>query len=83
MYTKIKNKTLSMYVRLSVENIKTNFRAIMVNVFHFGLIIYRKVKLIHFDCCNDHLNKALIDQKHVYVYGLFRTGWMRGFFFKF
>ena len=26
-----------------------------------------------------HLNKALIDQKHVYVYCLFGTGWMRGF----
>ena len=24
-------------------------------------------KLIQFDCCKGHLNKALIDQKHVYV----------------
>ena len=37
-------------------------------------------KLIQFDCCKGHLNKALIDQKHVYVYCLFGTGWMRGFF---
>ena len=34
--------TLSIYVYLSVENIMSNFRAIMVYVFHFGLIIYRK-----------------------------------------
>ena len=80
MYTKIKIKTLSMYVYLSVENIMTNFRAIMVYVFHFGLIIYRK--LIQFDCCNGHLNKDLIDQKHTYVYCLFGTGWMRGFSIK-
>ena len=44
----------------------------MVYVFHFGLII--KIffisieKLIQFDCCKGHLNKALIEQKHVYVY---------------
>ena len=38
-------------------------------------------KLIQLDCCKDHLNKALIGQKHVYVYCLFGTGWMRGFFF--
>ena len=69
-----------MYVYLSVENIMTNFRAIMVYVFHFGLIIYRK--LIQSDCCKGHLNKALIDQKHAYVYCLFGTGWMRGFSFK-
>ena len=37
-------------------------------------------KLIQFDYCMGHLNKALIDQKHVYVYCLFETGWMRGFF---
>ena len=37
-------------------------------------------KLIQFDCCKGHLNKALIDQKHVYVYCLFGTGWMKGFF---
>ena len=35
-------------------------------------------KLIQFDCFKDHLNKALIDQKHVYVYCLFGTGWMKG-----
>ena len=69
-----------MYVYLAVENIINNFRAIMVYVFHFGLIIYRK--LIQFDCCKGHLNKALIDQKHAYVYCLFGTGWMRGFSFK-
>ena len=40
-------------------------------------------KLIQFDCCKGHLNKALLDKKHVYVYGLFGTGWMRGYFFKF
>ena len=51
----------------------------MVYVFGFGLIIYRE-KLIQFDCCKGHLNKALIDQKHVYLYCLFGTGWMRGFF---
>ena len=33
-------------------------------------------KLIQFDCCKDHLNKALIDQKHVYVYCLFGTGFL-------
>ena len=38
-------------------------------------------KLIQFDCCKGHLNKALIDQKHVYVNCLFGTGWMRGFSF--
>ena len=38
-------------------------------------------KLIQFDCCKGHLNKALIDQKHVYIYCLFGTGWMRGIFF--
>ena len=68
-----------MYVYLSVENIMTNFRAIMVYVFHFGLLSIEK--LIHFDCCKGHLNKALIDQKRVYVYCLFGTGWMRGIFF--
>ena len=36
-------------------------------------------KLIQFDCCKGHLNKALIDQKYVYVYCLFGTGWIRGF----
>ena len=39
LFTQIKIMTLSMYVYLSVENIRTNFRAIMVYVFHFGLII--------------------------------------------
>ena len=37
-------------------------------------------KLIQFDCCMGHLNKALIDQKHVYVYCLFGIGWMKVFF---
>ena len=50
---------------LSGENIMTTFRAIMIYVFHFGLIIYRE-KLIQFDCCKGHLNKALVDQKHVH-----------------
>ena len=27
-------------------------------------------KLIQFDCCKGHLNKALIDKQHVYVYCL-------------
>ena len=40
----------NMYVYLSVENIVENiiasFRAIMVYVFHFGHIIYRKVHLV-------------------------------------
>ena len=36
-------------------------------------------KLIQVDCCKGHLNKALIDRKHVYAYCLFGTGWMRGF----
>ena len=72
-------KILSMYVYLSVENIMTNFRAIMVYVCHFGHIIYRKV--IQLNCCKGNLNKALIDQKHVYVYCLFGTGWMRAFVF--
>ena len=39
-------------------------------------------KLIQFDCCKGHLNTALIDQKHVYVYCLFGTGWMKGFLFQ-
>ena len=37
-------------------------------------------KLIQFDCCKGHLNKALINQNKVYVYCLFGTGWMRGIF---
>ena len=37
-------------------------------------------KLIQFDCYKGRLKKALIHQKHVYVYCLFGTGWMRGFF---
>ena len=41
-----KNEDSSIYVNLSVENIMTNFRAIMVYVFHFGLIIYRKVNSV-------------------------------------
>ena len=36
-------------------------------------------KLIQFDCCKGHLNKFLIDQKHVYVDCLFGTGWLKGF----
>ena len=44
----------------------------------FVLDILSIEKLIQFDCCKDHLNRALIDQKHVYVYCLFRTGWMKG-----
>ena len=63
---------------MSVENIMTNFRAIMVYVFHFGLILSIE-KFIQFDCCKGHLNKALIDQ-NVYVYCLFGTGWMSRFF---
>ena len=47
--------------------------------FILGLLSIEKI--IQFDCCKGHLNKALIDQKHVYVYCLFGTGWMRGFFF--
>ena len=67
-----------MYIYLSVENIMSNVRAIMVCVFRFGLIIYRKVNSV----CKGHLNKALIDQKHEYVYCLFGTGWMKGFLLK-
>ena len=48
-------------------------------LFIMGLLSIEK--LIQFDCCKGHLNKALIDQKHVYVYCLFGTGWMRGFIF--
>ena len=48
----------------------------------FILCLLSIEKLIQFDCCKGHLSKALIDQKHVYVYCLFGTGWMRGFFFK-
>ena len=36
-------------------------------------------KLIQFDCCKGHLNKALIYQKPIYVNYLFGTGWMKGF----
>ena len=39
----------SFYVYLSVENIISNLRAIIVYVFHFGLII------IQFDCCKGQL----------------------------
>ena len=60
---------------LSVENIMSNIRAIMVYV----LDLLSIEKLIQFDCCKGHLNKALIDQKRVYVYCLFGTGWMKGF----
>ena len=28
-------------------------------------------KFNQFDCCKGHLNKALIDQKHVFIYYLF------------
>ena len=63
-----------MYIYLSVENIMSNIRAIMVYDFHFGLILER---FIQFDCCKGDLNKALIDQKHVYVYCLFGTDEMR------
>ena len=45
--------------------------------FILGLLFIEK--LIQFDCCKGNLNKALIDQKHVYVYCLFGTGWMKGF----
>ena len=55
-------KTFSMYVYLSVEDIMSNFRAIMV----YDLLSIEK--FIQFDCCKGHLNKALINQKHVYVY---------------
>ena len=48
--------------------------------FILGLLSIEKI--IQFDCCKGHLNKDLIDQKHVYVYCLFGTGWKRGFFFK-
>ena len=64
-----------MYVYLSVENIMTNFRASMVYFFILGLLSVENV--IQFDCCKGHLNKSLIDQKHVYVYCLFGTGWIR------
>ena len=43
---KIRVVSLSKYVYLFVDNIMTNFRAIMVYVFHFGLIIYRKVNSV-------------------------------------
>ena len=42
----------------------------MVYVFHFGLIIYRKVTVIQFDCCKGHLNKALIDQ-NMYMFTVY------------
>ena len=66
LYTKIKIKTLSMYVYLSVENIMTNFGQLVYMFFILGLLSIEK--FIQFDCCKGHLNKALIDQKHVYVY---------------
>ena len=47
----------------------------------FTLGLFYIEKFIQFDRCKGHLNKALIDKKHVYVYCLFGTGWMRGFFF--
>ena len=61
-----------MYVYLSVENIMSNIRTIMVYVFVLDLLSIEK--LIQFNCCKGHLNKALIDQKHVYIYCLFATG---------
>ena len=66
-----------MYVYLSVENIMSNFRAIMVYVFHFGLITLLKNSFKSTEHCKRHLNKALTDQNHVYDYCLFGTGWMR------
>ena len=66
-----------MYVYLSVEDIMSNFRAIMVYVFHFWTYYLWKSSF------SLHLNKALIDQKHVYVCCLFGTGWMRGLFLNF
>ena len=68
MYTKIKIKTLSMYVYLSVEIIMTNLEQLLYMFFILGLLSIEK--LIQFDCCKGHLNKALIDQKHVYVHCL-------------
>ena len=52
-----------MYLYLSVENIMSNIRAIMYMFFVLDLLSIEK--LIQFDCCKGHLNKALIDQKHV------------------
>ena len=49
----------------------------MVYVFLLALLSIEK--LIQFDCCKGHLNKALIDQNHVYDYCLFGTGWMKRF----
>ena len=51
-----------MYVYLSVENIMSNIRAIMVYVF-FVLDLSSIDKFIKFDKCKGHLNKALIDKK--------------------
>ena len=55
-----------MYVYLSVENIMSNFRAIMVYDFHFGLVTLQKSSLKSTEHCKGHLNKALIDQNRVY-----------------
>ena len=66
-----------MYVYLSVEN-RLILGQLWYMFFILGLLSIEK--LIQFDCCKGHLNKALIDQKHVYVYCLFGTGWMRGLF---
>ena len=68
-----------MYVYLSVEN-RLILGQLWYMFFILGLLSIEK--LIQFDCCKGHLNKALIDQKHVYVNCLFGTGWMRGYFFK-
>ena len=48
--------------------------------FFLGLLSIEK--FIQFDCCKGHLNKALIDQKHVYmyVYCLFGTVRCEDFF---
>ena len=54
---------------MSVENIMSNFRAIIV--FFFILDLLSIEKFILFDCCKGHLNKALIDQNYVYVKYLF------------
>ena len=55
MFVHKNKKALSMYVYLSVENIVSNFRAIMVYVF-FILELLSIEKFIQFDCCKGHLN---------------------------
>ena len=62
---------------MSVENILSNFRAIMVYVF---ILDFLSIEMfIQYVCCKGHLNKALTDQK---MYMLSIWNWLDERIFK-